>query len=396
MDALTLDTRERSSAVAEILNRIRGVLPEVASRRREIEDGRRLPRDLVDLLANTGMFRLGVPRALGGEEASPTELLTAIETVAAADGSAGWCAMIGIANGVSAGYLKDAGAREMFANPSAPTAGIAAPSGGAVRVEGGVEVTGRWSFASGITHVDWLWAGALVMENGAPRMTPNGPEIIYLCMPVQDVQVDDTWYVSGLSGTGSNDFVATRVFIPERRIFDLVDVSTHRPEPLYQMPALAYFAAQLAAVSLGIGRAAIDELVEISQTKVPTLHRGPLADKSAAQVAVARAEASLLSARLLLHESVRDIFDTLGKERAPTIRQIAMCRIGAMLATETAAGIARDMNILSGGSAIYRRSDLQRHARDAEVVLHHFTVAPHNWEEAGRVFLGRQPTVPVF
>ena len=101
--------------------------------------------------------------------------MQAIETVATADGSTGWCAMIATGNNIAAGYMNEPGAREVFADPTAPSAGIAAPAGTAVRVDGGVRVSGRWAFASGITHCDWVWAGCMVMENGQPRMTPHGP-----------------------------------------------------------------------------------------------------------------------------------------------------------------------------------------------------------------------------
>ncbi len=122
-------------------------------------------------------------------------------------------------------------------------------------------MSGRWAFASGITHSDWVWAGCLVIENGQPRMTAYGPEIIHVCMPVSSVVIHDTWHVSGLRGTGSNDFSADDVFVPEERIFALLDPSGHRREPLYQMPPLGFFVDQVAAVSLGIARAALDELL---------------------------------------------------------------------------------------------------------------------------------------
>jgi indole-3-acetate monooxygenase len=394
MDAVTL--HEPRVDGSRILESLRDLLPEIRKRREEIEKTRMMPRDLIDRISSTGIFRMGVPRSLGGEQARLTQLMGAIETVATGDGSAGWCAMIATANGVTAGYMPDAGAREMFAYPEAPTAGIAAPTGAAVRVDGGVEVTGRWSFGSGITHCDWLWAGCLVMENGQPRMTPNGPEIIYTAMLTRELQIHDTWFVSGLSGTGSNDFSASGVFVPDRRIFDLIDPTGHRPEPLYQMPAIGTFASQLACVSLGIARAALDELVEIAQTKVPTLYNAALADRPATQIELARAEATLASARLLLFQSVDDIHDTLAMDRAPTPRQIAVNRMAALHAAEAGAQAARTANVLAGGSAIYAGSSLQRHARDAEVILHHFTVSPHTWEEAGRVLLGREPNVPIF
>lgn len=380
----------------DVVQRIGSLLPSIRARRSDIEQARRMPKDLVEELRKTGIFSLGIPRPIGGREAAPTDIMRAIETVATADGSAGWCAMIGAGNNVSAGYMDERGAREVYADPTMPTAGIAAPAGAAVRVKGGVRVTGRWGFASGITHCEWLWAGCMITENGRPLMTTHGPEIVHVCMPVAEVDIHDTWFVSGLSGTGSNDFSAADVFVPEHRIFALLDPTGHRPEPLYQMPPFGLFVSQVVCVSLGIARAALDDLVEIAQTKVPTMYTTPLADRPVVQVELAKAEAALAGARAFLYETVAETWRIVSAGSTPTSRQIALGRIAAVHAAETCAAIARTASTLAGGSSIYLKSSLQRHVRDADAVTHHFSVAPHTWEEAGRVLLGRQPTVPAF
>jgi indole-3-acetate monooxygenase len=379
-----------------IFRTVRELLPTIRARREEIEEARRMPKDLADEFRKTRVFALGVPKEGGGEQASPLELMKVIETVSTADGSAGWCAMIGMGNNISAGYMNAQGAREVFADPTAPSAGIAAPIGAAVRVDGGVRVSGRWPFASGITHCDWVWAGCVVMENGKPRMTARGPEIIHVCMPVNEVEIHDTWHVSGLCGTGSNDFSAANVFVPDHRIFALLDRTQHRSEPLYQMPAFHLFVFQLVCVSLGIARAALDDLMELAQTKKPSMYNDVLADRPVAQIEIARAEAALGGARAFLYETVEDMWQTVSAGKEPTKRQLAIGRIACNHASEAGTAVTHTVSTLAGGSSIYSRSPIQRHARDAEAVTHHFTVAPHVWEEAGRVLLGREPNVPAF
>lgn len=381
---------------AATLQAIQELLPAIRARREEIEQGRQLPRDLVDDLKRTGVFTLGVPRAFGGAEASPRETMEVIEAAASADGSTGWCVMVGLTSATASGYMSESGAREVFTDIMAPVAALAAPAGHAVSSQGGVRVTGRWAFASGITHCDWLWAGCLVMEGGEPKMTPHGPDIVHVCLPVADTTVHDTWRVSGLCGTGSNDISAAGVFVPEQRVFRLLDPSGHRPEPLYQVPPFSMFVLQLAAVSLGIARGALDELSAIAATKAPSLYTQVLADKAVPQVEVARAEAVLRGARALLYQTADDLWESVCAGRIPAGRELALPRIAATHAVETAAAVTRTANTLAGGSSIYTRSPLQRHARDAEAITHHFTVAPHTWEEAGRVLLGRAPTVAVF
>jgi alkylation response protein AidB-like acyl-CoA dehydrogenase len=304
--------------------------------------------------------------------------------------------MIGVGNNLTAGYLNEQGAREVYAEPNAPSAALAAPAGTAERVDGGVRVSGRWQFASGITHSDWLWAGCIVVQNGKPVMTPHGPEIIHVCIPVSEVQIHDTWFVSGLCGTGSNDISAKDVYVPEHRIFLLFDSSTHRPEPLYQLPPLGWFVSQLVCVSLGIARGALDELLELAPSKIPTLSTAVLADKPVTQIELARAEAALGAARAFLHDTVGDLWRTAQDGTQPSAKQLARNRIAALNAAETGAVVTRTAHLHAGGSSIYTSSSLQRHMRDAEAITHHFTVAPHVWEDAGRVLLGRQPIAPVF
>jgi alkylation response protein AidB-like acyl-CoA dehydrogenase len=379
-----------------VLERLQALRPAIRARREEIERARKLPRDLVDELKKTGLFRLSIPRAVGGDEAAPHLILGAIETVASADGSTGWCSMIGSANNLSAGYLNERGAKEVFKDPDSLWAGIAAPLGKAVPTDGGFKIQGRWPFASGVTHCDWLWAGCTVMDNDQPRMTTRGPHFLWACVPMREVQIHDTWFVSGLAGTGSNDVSIAGAFVPEHHVFDLFDPSTHRSEPLYQMPSIGWFVSQVVAVSLGIARGALDELIEISQKKVPTFSTAVLADKPVMQIDLARAEARLGAARAYLYETVEDLWQTVRAGKIPSPRQLAQNRVAALDAAETGASVARTAHVLSGGSSIYTSSSLQRHMRDAEAITHHFTVSPHVWEDAGRVFLGRQPTAPLF
>ena len=111
----------------DVSTALAALLPTIRTRRQEIEQARRMPPDLAAALRKTGVFTLSVPRAIGGLEATPVDLMKTIETVAAADGSAGWCTMVGLGNNIAAGYMDERGAKEVFADPTAPSAGIAAP-----------------------------------------------------------------------------------------------------------------------------------------------------------------------------------------------------------------------------------------------------------------------------
>jgi indole-3-acetate monooxygenase len=293
--------------------------------------------------------------------------------------------------------MTDAGAREVYTDPCLPGALVAEPAGAAIPVDGGYRVSGRWKFASGITYASWVVAGCVVMESGQPRMTPAGmPEVVHVVLPASEVQIHDTWYVSGLCGTGSNDFSCADVFVPLERALSLFNPAGYRPEPLYQMPVLTLVAPTVAVVALGIARAAVVELTELAPSKMPAMSARPLAEKPVTHVEVARAEGALGAARSYLYDVVDDVWETVLAGGQPTMRQRSLCRIASVEAVETAAQIARSMSTLAGGTSVYSASSLQRHARDADVLTHHFTQSPQVWEDAGRVLMGFEPTAPLF
>lgn len=375
---------------------LHAVLPKVRERRAEIEASRRLPADLVADLAATGLFGLGVPKALGGDETEALDLLRAIETVSMADGSTGWCSMLAIGSGIVAGYMREDGAREVFADPHQPAALVAEPSGAATRTSDGVRVTGRWRFASGVTHSPWIVVGCIVMKDGVPNMTPEGPEIVHVFVPTKEMQIHDTWHVSGLCGTGSNDVSCDDVFVPEQRVFSLFDPTGYRREPLYQMPVLTHVAPAIAAAAVGIARAALDEVTELAATKVPSDGATRLAEMPMGQIEIARAEGALGSARSFLYDAVDDVWQTVVAGAEPTMRQRSLCRIASTNATEVAALVARKASTLGGSNSVFNTSSLQRHARDTDVITHHFTQSPHVWADAGRALLGLEPMAPLF
>ena len=149
-----------------LLERLEALRPGIRARREEIEKARRLPRDLVNDLRRTGLLGLSVPRAIGGQEAAPIDILRAIETIASADGSTGWCAMIATANNLTSGYLNEKGAKELFLDPTVPWAGVAAPGArrspwtGAIASRAAGPSRAGSRMPSGYGQAAWSWRTA--------------------------------------------------------------------------------------------------------------------------------------------------------------------------------------------------------------------------------------------
>ena len=362
--------------------------PRIRALADEAERDRRLPAELVRAFADAGFFHLCVPRALGGREAEPAMLVRVMETLAAADGSAAWCAMIGATSGVASAYLPDA-AREIYGAPGSISGGAFAPLGRAIAVEGGYRVTGRWPFASGCEHCTWLMGGSVVVEQGTPRLLPSGlPDSRLMLFPAGDARIIDTWTVAGLRGTGSHDIAVDDLFVPAARSFSLITDRPCRTGALYAFPVFGLLALGIAAVTLGIGRAAIDELVRLAGVKTPSGSRRRLGERAVIQAAVAEAEAVLGAGRALVFDTVATAWAAAEAEGTIDLRLRARLRLAATHAAISAARAVDLMYNAGGGTSVYATSPLQRHFRDVHAATQHVMIAPATLELVGRVLLG--------
>ncbi len=381
------DVQHEIARAGEALAAARSLSPRLRAAAERTEAERRLAPELVDALAATGVFRLCVPRTFGGLEADAVTLVEVIEELARADGSAGWCAMIGATSGLVAAYLPECAAREIYAPRRAVSGGVFAPHGRALAVPGGYRLTGRWPFASGCEHCDWLMGGAVVLEDGAPRRTPRGaPETRMLLFPRSDASLHDTWSVSGLRGTGSHDMEVSDLFVPAERSVSLQDDAPRERGALYALPVFGFLAVGVCAVGLGIARAAIEALHQLAATKTPTGSRRRLAERALVQASVAQAEGALRAARAGLREALAAVRDSSPQRVEP--RERALLRIAATHVARTSAQVVDAMYEAGGGSSIYATSPLQRQFRDVHVMTQHASVAPPTLELAGRVLLG--------
>ena len=369
------------------------IAPRAAELASETESARRLPSELVESISSAGLFRMLVPADVGGGEVEPAQLVAAVSELARGDGSAGWCLAVAATSGMLAAYVPKDAAQEMYGDPMGVAGGVFAPMGKAVAGGdgGGYTVTGRWRFASGCEHCDWLMGGCLVEEGGELRKLESGaPDIRFMLFPAAEVEVIDTWTVAGLRGTGSHDFSIEGASVPEERSASLITDEPRCEGPLYAFPVFGLLALSIASVGLGIARAAIDDLVELATAKVPAGSRRTLAQRSDAQAAVAAAEAQVRSARALVDDAVGEAWDAARASGEVTTELKAGLRLAASHAMRSSRDAVDSMYELGGGSAIYESSPLQRRLRDVHVATQHMLVGPATWELAGRVLLGQE------
>lgn len=375
--------------MSDVLAAIAELAPGIRARADEIEKARRLPADLARSLARAGAFRMLVPRDVGGLELAPGAALRAIEAAGAADASAGWCVMIGATTGLNAAWLPLDTAREIFGPPDTIAGGVFAPMGKAVRDGDDYVLEGRWQWASGSANCDWLLAGAIVFENGAPKKLPGGMvDDRKLIFPASAATLNDTWHVTGLCGTGSGEMAVSGLRVPARRATSYVESGPRAAGALYAFPVFGLLALGIAAVALGNARSAIDDLIGLAGGKQPQGSRRTLAERGSAQTVLATAEADWRSARALFYATVDEAWQVAQAMGQVDLRQRALLRLAATNATRKSADVTRAMYDLAGGSSVFLSSPLQRRFRDAHVATQHLMVSPPTYELTGRVLMG--------
>jgi len=375
-------TPDSAPTLDELIDRASALARELAP---SSERERALPPVLVDALRATGLMRAGAPAALGALEAPPATTLSGAERIARGDASAGWCVSIAATSSLLSAYLPEEGASEIFGDPRTVAAGVWAPRGKGTVVDGGLRVSGRWSFCSGISHSEWLFAGCVLDD---PHGSAEAPILRVVALPKAEIEVLDTWHTSGLCGTASHDAVATELFVPDHHVLSLVDSGPRVDTPLYRFPIFGFFALSVTAAALGNARGAIDDLTELAAAKVGQGSSRVLAERPATQAAVGEAEAALRAARAFYYEAIEEAWAASQRDEPVADSLRLGLRLAGTHAVRTSAEVALSMYDLGGGTAIYDDSPLQRRFRDAHAATAHFQVNPAMWQLTGRVLLG--------
>lgn len=377
----------------------RALAPEITRRAAEAEALGTLPLDLVGRLRAAGVFRAMQPRSLGGFEVAPIDFIEMIEELARADGSVGWLAAIGAGAPAFTAWLEPSAATALF-GPDADflAATVFAPTGRAVPDGGGrFTVDGRWPFASGCRHAEWMLGGMFVFDGfggQAPRMIPErGPDWRLAFFPRAQAEIVDNWDVLGLRATGSNDVVARGVQVAEEHTISPFFEPARQDGPLWRLAFFTLVGVALVGVPLGIARRALDEFTDLAPTKTRAGTFEPLAADPAAQVEFASADASLRSARAFVVDEVAGLWDTACAGDPPSLAQRAGFQLAAQQAMRAARQAVDTVFGLTGAAAVHAGHPLQRCFRDLHTAGQHVYFSPSALKRyAGTRFGITQPT----
>jgi alkylation response protein AidB-like acyl-CoA dehydrogenase len=401
MDAVAEDTRLPADIDGHpLVQAALALRPEVRRYHEDIEQEQRFPASLVAQLHEAGVYRMLLPRALGGFQVDPLTYTRVVELMSESAGSVGWnIANNSIGQLVSLG-LPDAGVEEIYPSGHATVmAGTAVQGGGqAVPVEGGYRVTGHWTFGSGCQEATWMLGSFQIMDdNGQPRRRADGG-MFWRGVFRRDeaVVLPGSWDVAGLRGTGSFDWTVKDVFLPERRTVvhagAPVDNQWSRwPGTTYSLPSVAWIGPHHSSVITGIARAGVDALIALAVEKTPRGRTGMLCEYPQVQESIGKADAMLNAGRIYRSAMLTELWNTIAAGRETTLELRARCRLAPIYAADCARD-AMDLMYRYGGSTSFKRSTrLAECWRDLHVVGQTQTIGPEWYPIGGRALLGMDP-----
>jgi indole-3-acetate monooxygenase len=394
------DVREKPPArtgAAEIdwVVRARALVPQVEAAAERIERERAVPTDIMDALHQAGLFRMLLPRSLGGGEATPLAFMEVLEAIATGDGSTAWCLGQGLGCSLVAAFLDPKVAHEIFDDPKAAVAwGPTNATAKAVKVEGGYRATGKWRFASGSRRATWLGGHCNVVDaDGKPVLNNQGrPVSRTLLFPIAKAKLTDVWQVIGLKGTGSDDYEVNDLFVPDAYT-SWRDSKPDRREPgaLYNIPLLTAYGIGFSGISLGLARAILDAFVALAEKKVAGGSTAPLRENAVIQSGVAQAEGKLRSSRAFLVEMIEETWDSAKRGELFPMKQRALLRIAITGAMTRALEVADFAYQAAGTNAIFEKGPFERRFRDIHTVSQQGQAHVANFEFAGKALLGIDP-----
>lgn len=353
--------------------RAKDLRPLIAAEAAEAERLRRPTDKVWQALRDAGFFYLFVPRAYGGLEGTMEDYLNIILPLAEADASIGWVTAFYMEKNLVLGQYPKQAQDEIFGEfPYINAVGVATPGGELTPVEGGYRLTGRYSWATGIMHADWVVAAGV---------DKSGPEPVRMTciLPVSDVTIVDTWHVDGMCATGSHDLRIDDVFVPAHRMTrshlerpDLEFRNNIHDSPIYRTPKLSLLTLVAGIGGIGTARGLIRHYVERMQKRVIWGTTTTQIERPAALIRLGLAESKAQTAELMLRDAARALTQAGENWQTPDPREYARIKSQVAHATHMALDSTRTLGDAGGTSAHYLSNSIQRTLRDMTVLSTHF------------------------
>jgi 3-hydroxy-9,10-secoandrosta-1,3,5(10)-triene-9,17-dione monooxygenase len=384
-------------SAANLLARARALAPKLRERSYATNKAGRIPEETIADLWDCKLNYLLRPKKFGGPAMRPDEAFAAGFELGRGDGSAAWVWSVMLIHDLFVAHFPEEFQHEYWGKDRTLSASSFLPNGKPTPANGGVRVSGKWSFCSGVDNADWMFLGVFF---GPPSGGSPMPDIRYIMVPKGDYQILDDWDVMGLCGTGSKSVVIDDKFVPNHRIVSHKEMSDAtspgsrlHAEPVYRTPIWSFVPFTISSPACGIAQGALDAFIDEMKVRDDSFAHSPLSKKPGMHVRIAEASAMIDSGDLLYKRSYRETIDKVLAGEVPSLEFRSRSRRDQGYCVKQAKGAVGLLVDASGGRGLYATNHVQRCFRDLQAVSGHIVA---NWDVAaysyGQIALGGTST----
>ena len=374
-------------------DRARDLAPLILANADKIEETQDFPASVVDQIAKYGLFRLFLPKSLGGEEAHPNDYLSALIEIAKADGSVAWNMFVANSACLIAPHIPFETARMIWSDPKAVVAWGPPDAQEIQAVEGGYRVSGHWTFASGSRQATWMGAHGHVREtNGSIRVNSKGRPLTQTVLFRRDqATVLDDWNPLGMRGTCSSSYRVDDVFVPENQSGTRETPECRRDNgPLFAFPMQGLYAVGVLGCALGLAQAMLQDFCNLAVTKTPR-GRSRLAEDQLTQSKFAHHQANIGAAQAYAEKTLSDLYKRAPDKGAIGLQERALVRLVCSHGIQASVKTADWVHRAAGVSAIFKGSPFERRFRDIHTLSQQIQSRSAHFEAVGEILLGGKP-----
>jgi alkylation response protein AidB-like acyl-CoA dehydrogenase len=373
------------------LERVRNLGPLIDDSVVAIERDRRLPCELRAGLYDAGLFRMLLEKRFNGAQLCPADFSRVIEEVAKHDASTAWCLCQANGCSMSASFMDDEVANEIWGNDPQGVVAWGPGKSEAVHEGDGFRVNANCAFASGGRHATWIGTHATIVDaNGDPVVNEDGSKTVRtLLIPAAKVIWEDIWHVVGLRGTASDGFVIKNVYVPYSHSLTRDSAQDRRTDhPLYLFRQTNLYASGFSGVAIGIAQSMVDAFAQLALTKTPRRANSVLSQNAVVQSEFARASVRLNAARTFQRSELADIWAAVVASGELTIAQRMRIRLATTHAIHEAKAAADSVYDAAGATAIFANGPYERRFRDLHTVTQQAQGKRTHYETVGAFMLG--------
>ena len=313
------------------------------------------------------------------------------------DGSAAWVWSVMLIHDLFVAHFPEEFQKEYWGKDRTLSASSFLPNGKPTPANGGIRVSGKWSFCSGVDNADWLFLGVFF---GPPSGGSPLPDIRYVMVPKGDYKILDDWDVMGLRGTGSNSVVIEDKFVPNHRIVSHKEMSDAtspgtklHTDPVYRTPIWSFVPFTISAPACGVAQGALDAFIDEMKVRDDSFAHSPLSKKPGMHARVAEASAMIDCGDLLYKRSYRETIDKILAGEVPTLEFRARSRRDQGYCVKLAKAAVGLLIDAGGGRGLYETNHVQRSFRDLQAMSGHIVAS---WDVVafsyGQMALGGLPS----